>query len=66
MIEFDNTLYPLSNIKCITIDRDELTLIIYFMEGLGLFPKTLKYVCMRDLEKKVDELSGTKRKSLLG
>ena len=66
MIEFDNILYPLSNVKYIAIDRDKMTLTIYFMEGLNLFPKTLSYGSLKDLEKKVEELNGTKRKGLLG
>lgn len=66
MIEFDSALYPLTNVKYIAIDRKKLTLTIYFMEGLKLYPKTIEYESEKDLNKKVEELNGTKRKSLLG
>ena len=66
MIEFKDNLYPLSNIKNIKIDRKELELTIYFMEGLKLFPMTMKYETSKELEKKVSELSGDKKRTLLG
>ena len=65
MVEIQGTLYPLTTIKFIRIDRENLTLTVNFMEGLKLFPLVLKYNSLKELEKKVGELSGTKR-SLLG
>ena len=36
MIEFGDNLYPINNIKNIKIDRENLTLIIYFLDGLKI------------------------------
>ena len=66
MIEFNDNLYPLSNIKYIKIDREKLSLTVYFLDGLKIFPLTHIYHDIKSLEKKVEELRGTKRKSLLG
>lgn len=65
MIEFGDNLYPINNIKNIKIDRENLTLIIYFLDGLKILPATLVFKDKNKFERKVEELSG-KKKSLLG
>lgn len=66
MIEFDSNLYPLSNVKNIKIDKDNLMLTIYFLDGLKLYPKSITFNSIDELNKKVDELNGTKKRTLFG
>ena len=57
MIEANNSLYPIHNIKEIRIDYEKLNLTIYFISS-NIYPITLKFNSKEDLDKKVDEYLG--------
>lgn len=66
MILADNNLYPLHIIKNITIDRERLTITIYFLPEHKMYPVVLSFKDVKELDEKVKELNGTKKKPLLG
>lgn len=68
MVEIDENLYPISNIKNIAIDRENLKLTVYFKKELNLYPVVMMFNSGSDLEEKVRELTGHERRkrTLLG
>lgn len=66
MILADNMLYPIHTIKNIAIDRDKLTMTIYFVAEMKMYPITLTFKSLNELDEKVKEFNGTRKKSLLG
>lgn len=66
MILADNMLYPIHTIKNIAIDREKLTMTIYFLSEFKMYPIVLNFKDVKELDEKVKELNGTKKKPLLG
>lgn len=65
MIEINDNLYPISNIKNIKIDKEDLTLTFYFNPGTNLYPVVEHYENFKELRKRVDDLSGVKKSNRL-
>lgn len=57
MIKVNDTIYPISNVKKIVVDEDNLSLTYYFIEGLKIAPIAVKYNSLDDLKEKVKELT---------
>ena len=66
MILLNDIIYPIHTIKNIMVNRDNISFTVYFLQELKMYPITITFKTIEDLDKKVKEIVGNDKRKLLG